>query len=224
MITFLPVIIQIYSLVPEAFGSQVLSVCANSTCFYEEETKNPFACPSWFYCNTSNQCECGKDHDGIIKCDQARLQAKVVDCYCVTYDEQKKMVVAGACFLNCASPRKGDLVDTVYHALNKSVSELNKVCGSKKRTGALCGKCMDEYYPLAYSYNHSCIKCSGLYGKWWKYILVAYVPLTVFYIIVLFFKINVTSSHLHAFVIYSQAVSMPANVRVLLSSAPFGYK
>ena len=43
--------------------------------------------------------------------------------------------------------------------------------------------------------------------------LSAFLPLTIFYFIVVFFKINTTSSHLHGFIYYSQAISMPALAR-----------
>ena len=184
----------------------------NDSCLYERDD-----CPVWFYCNSSNTCECGNTHNGIIKCSQALQLASVVDCYCVTRDEHRGGLVAGACEITCGSPHKHDLIDNVYLPLRSNVSKLNKeMCGRENRTGTLCGRCRDGHFPLAYSYSHACIHCPKT--KWFTYALAAYLPLTAFYLFVLFFKINVNSSHLQAFVLYSQAISEPSNVRVLLSS------
>ena len=43
---------------------------------------------------------------------------------------------------------------------------------------------------------------------WWKFVVISFVPLTVFYFI-FFFNINVTSSHLHGVVFFNQLASMP---------------
>ena len=193
-------------------------VCSlNDTCVYPG---NVSACPVWFHCNASNQCECGESHD-FIKCNQRLQQVEVVDCYCVTYDKSKNRIVAGACFIRCATPHAHDLIDVVYHKIKTNVTVFNlndEVCKETNRDGPLCGKCKNGSYPLAYSYNHTCIECPGRYGKWWLFIIVAYIPLTIFYFFMFFFQLNATSSYLHAYVFYSQIISMPANVRILLSA------
>ena len=194
-------------------------VCSvNDSCVYSRDADDATACPVWFHCNASNQCECGHSHD-FIKCNQRLQQVKVVDCYCVTYDESKNRIVAGSCFTQCATPHPRDLIDVVYHKLEADAKNLNEIiCGKINHDGPLCGKCKDGFYPLAYSYNHTCIECPGRYGKWWLFIIVAYIPLTIFYFFVLFFKLNATSSYLHAYVFYSQIISIPANSKILLSA------
>jgi hypothetical protein len=61
-----------------------------------------------------------------------------------------------------------------------------------------------------------CIKCPNKKSNWWKFLLAAFLPLTIFYIIILFFKINVVSSRFQGFLLYSQMISTPAIVRVHL--------
>ena len=46
--------------------------------------------------------------------------------------------------------------------------------------------------------------------------LAAFLPLTIFCIIILFFKINVVSSRFQGFLFYSQMISVPAMVRVYM--------
>ena len=58
-----------------------------------------------------------------------------------------------------------------------------------------------------------CVQCPKGNSNWWRYVLAAYLPLTIFYFAILFFKINVTSSQLFAFLFYSQAICIPMMVR-----------
>ncbi len=60
------------------------------------------------------------------------------------------------------------------------------------------------------------MRCPDGNKNWWKFILFGFVPLTFFYFIVLLFNINVTSSHLHGIVWFSQALSMPIFIRGLM--------
>ena len=66
------------------------------------------------------------------------------------------------------------------------------------------------------TFDMNCIQCPNGKANWWKYVLAAYFPLTIFYLVVLLFKINVASSSLYPFVIYAQAVSIPINGRIVL--------
>ena len=103
-----------------------------------------------------------------------------------------------------------------------NVSKLaDSICGKFKRTGTLCGKCQDGYYPLAYSYDMKCVQCPHGASNWWKFLLAAFLPLTVFYFIIILMKINITSSYLHGFVLYAQIISNPSIVYMLLAIADY---
>ena len=154
-------------------------------------------------------------HNNIIHCSEKR-NLSVLDCFCVTYNEEESLTEVGNCIYNCENIQKSDLSDVLYHVLPKNVSKLNEaMCGKFNRNGTLCGKCRDGFFPLAYSFNMTCVKCPNGRSNWWKYVLSAFLPLTVFYFIVVFCKINATSSPLHGFIYYNQAISMPQMVRLL---------
>ena len=105
--------------------------------------------------------------------------------------------------------------DTVYSKLPSNVSDLNKMfCDKFNRQGTLCGQCKDDHFPLAYSFDLTCVKCPHSKTNWIKYVLVAFIPLTAFYFVILLFKVNIASSHLYGFVVYSQAVTMPVLARI----------
>ena len=75
------------------------------------------------------------------------------------------------------------------------------------RTGQLCGNCTEGYGPPVYSHTLRCVKCSQEDFSF-KYLAVAFFPLTAFYFFVLVFKISVTSGHVVAYVLCSQILTM----------------
>lgn len=180
-------------------------------------------CRPWYYCN-GTCCTCGEEHNGIMLCDQKRYVSALLSCHCITYDNTDTYV--GACIYRCANEFSGDLFDPVYSEIIKNKKHHLKIgdwvnefsCGPLYRAGTLCGSCRDNYSTIAYSYELKCMECpeGHSYKSWLKYLAAAYLPLTVFYFIIFFFKLNVTSSALHGFVFYSQAVAMPTNIRFIL--------
>ena len=175
-------------------------------------------CPTWFTCNASNKCNCGNVDKDAIVCDDRLLISAVVDCHCVTYDNNTGSTYTGICFYNCEHDHGKREYDSVYTELPKRPDMLSNssVCTSFHRTGLLCGDCEDGHSPLVLSYNLSCVKCPDGHKNWWKFILVAFVPLTFFYFFVVVFNINVTSSRLHGVVWISQALSIPVLIRLLM--------
>ena len=165
--------------------------------------------------------KCGDIPYDILQC-SSQGNISVLDCYCITYNENDKESQAeiGSCIYNCFNINKTDFSDSVYHMLPKNTLDSNKVTCQKEfsRNGTLCGKCKDGYYPLAYSFNLTCVKCPHGRANWWKFVFSAFLPLTIFYFIVVLFKLNVTSSQLHGFIYYSQAISIPASARLAIIS------
>ena len=176
------------------------------------------SCPTWFYCNTeTNRCQCGESYYEMITCDEATGRAAVSDCHCVTYDNETKETEVGLCCYNCGNATHKTLYDRVYLPLPKNPSELTaEICGQFNRTGTLCGQCAPGLSPFVLSYNLSCVECPDGNKNWWKFILAGFVPLTFFYMFIVVFNINITSSRLHGVVWFSQVVSVPAFARILV--------
>ena len=157
--------------------------------------------------------KCGDIPYDILQC-SSQGNISVLDCHCITYNEESQAEI-GSCIYNCFNTNKTDFSYSVYHILPENTSDSNEViCGKEfSRNGTLCGKCIDGYYPLVYSFNLTCVKCPHGRANWWKFVLHAFLPLTIFYFIVVFFKINATSSPLHGFIYCCQVFSMPALAR-----------
>ena len=172
-------------------------------------------CPTWFTCNSSSMCQCGNKQDHAIACDDKLQSSAVLDCYCVTYDNVSGSTYLGLCFYDCNNHKK---TDSVYQPLPTNAEMLinGSVCTDFNRAGLLCGNCQDGHSPFVLSYNFSCVECPNGNRNWWKFILAGFGPLTFFYFFVVLFNINVTSSHLHGVVWFSQALSFPALVRTIM--------
>jgi len=84
------------------------------------------------------------------------------------------------------------------------------MCGHLNRTGRLCGQCKEGFSSLVYSYDLWCVECSHTHYNWLKYIPAAYLPLMVFFIIIL------SSPQVNAFNLVSQILAAPANVQFML--------
>ena len=171
----------------------------------------PFV-PPGFTVTMVIECKCGEmlGTDKPLKC-QVGKNLSIATHYCATYNMENRVIECGKCIYN-VNP-KGPCI-----TLPSSLSELNEtMCGKLfNRTGTLCGKCKDGHYPQAYSFDMSCIQCPNGNTNWWKYILAAYLPLTVFYLLVLAFRINVASSSLlYPFVVCAQGLTFPANSRIV---------
>ena len=72
----------------------------------------------------------------------------------------------------------------------------------------------------AYSYDLKCIRCDSQLENWGLYIVFAFLPLTVFIVITLVFRINVLSPKLLMFVLAAQCISDPAFVKIILNYTP----
>ena len=146
-------------------------------------------CSPWVHCD-DGECMCGeRPPDNTLEC-QVDKNLSITTHNCATYNMEDGVIEIGKCIYNM-NPRDPRAT------LPKTLSELNEtMCGKLfNRTGTLCGKCKDGHYPQAYSFDMNCIQMA----VWWKYLLAAYLPLTVFYLLVLAFRINVASSSICCF-------------------------
>ena len=164
---------------------------------------------AWFmWNNKTRSCDCGDDLDGIVQCNAATKKLSVLYCHCLTVrhtTQGTQLALAGSCIFNCINST------FLYHSAPSD-------CASLSRQGTLCGQCLDGYTVPAYSYEFKCIRCDSELENWGLYIVFAFVPLTVFIVIILVFRINVLSPKLNMFVFAAQSVSIPMFVRVIVFS------
>ena len=180
---------------------------------------NTSICPTWFiFKNITELCECGDDLDGIVTCDGKQKKVYVINCYCMTQDNLIGTAV-GTCSTNCFIG-KSDHSFEMYYQLPTNLNELNEaMCKDRwNRSGRLCGKCKDGYYPLVYSYDMRCTECTDSNYNWLKFVVAAFAPLTIFFLFVVSCGISASSPQLGAFVVFAQTIATPSNVRMVLEA------
>ena len=149
---------------------------------------------------------------GKVDCTTVPYQVSVFDCYCMTYNEEIDLITVGRCLATCHF-RYG-----YSKVLKSNDSELlnAEVCGDLKREGQLCGDCIEGYGPPVYSYSMKCVECNEEYFKHnlIKYLCAAFLPLTLFYFLVVILKISITSHIMVAYVFICQVVLIPSVLNV----------
>ena len=148
---------------------------------------------------------CRKSVHGVV-CDQLQQQSFLVLGKCMTYndscsDEQESNAIS---FGGCPYLYYSNISRHRYRALPHNVSDLNDFfCAPLNREGLLCRDCIDGFGPSIISIGYACANCTENYG-WILYILSEFVPVTVFYFVVLTLRIRITSAPMNCFVMFSQ--------------------
>ena len=157
--------------------------------------------------NCSN-CECGNSLSGVVKCNKTTKEVKLLACYCMSQSKVLNKTIVGNCLYSCSWKY---MVDVSHLQL----SELdNFTCRDQKRTGQLCGNCIDDNHALpVYSYSIACVTCKHNKHYWVRYVTAAFLPLTIFYLIVLTFRISAFAPKLQCYILVNQVVAMPTHVR-----------
>ena len=183
----------------------------------------------WAKLDKNASCTCGDTIHGSVYCyinssDPRSTKVGILDCSCMTWDEDHNTTVVGHCFHNCenGSTSNRNRINRVYHPIN-SVHKYSKpenlseeVCGYLNRRGRLCGACKENYYTPAYSYELKCIKCTYEWFNLVRFIAEAFGPLTVFLFVILLFKISATSARYSTYVLFCQNLTIPSSVQVIL--------
>ena len=169
------------------------------------------SCPTWFVPSNgpSRPCVCGSTVGGIlVKCQEDQNQSLLLVGFCMTRDNSTGVTVVGSCPFNYHQ----DHIQQVYVKLPKDVSQLNSfMCGGLNRTGQLCGKCEDGLGPSVFSYDLKCLECLPAGYGWLIYVLVAFVPTTLFFLVVVFFQLQATAAYMNAFVFLCQLITSMVN-------------
>ena len=181
----------------------------------ENGTETNDTCPTWFLPVTDKgnyTCKCGNDSNAIVRCYNITQPVYLHRCYCMSYNQDMNTtVVIGNCDYSCEqlTVRKSP-----YFSLPSNVSKLETtLCQEYHREGQLCGRCNSNFTPPVYSYILHCVQCSDYDYNWAKYLAVAFLPLTVFFVIVITFRVSATSGSMNAFILVSQILSTPFLLR-----------
>ena len=155
----------------------------------------------------STSCECGSTLGGIVECDTNSKKVNLLKCYCMTFSIDGSMLVVGPCLYGCFIEKSIN----PYYPLPSNTSELSIFCNNYNREGQLCGRCKPGFALPVYSYNLTCVECQNHYASnWVKYVAASFLPLTLFFIIMVTLRVRVTSGVMNAFILVCQVITLPA--------------
>ena len=183
----------------------------------ENDIETDDTCPTWFLPATDDKgtatCKCGNELDGIVRCYNVTQPVYLHRCYCMSYNQNMSALVVGNCYYSCG---EFNVLKSPYFSLPSNASKLEStLCQEYHREGQLCGRCNSNFTLSVYSYTVHCVQCYDYDHKWAKYLAVAFLPLTVFSVIVITFRVSATSGSMNAFILVSQISSTPVIVRPL---------
>ena len=181
-------------------------------------------CPTWFVPSNNSPsagggcphcvCRIRKSITDLVMCDQVQQQSYLEFGYCMTYNSNcsDKSDPDAISFSSCPYVYYSNIVDHRYLALPRNVSDLNDVfCAPLNRDGLLCRDCIDGFGPSVATFGYACAICSEISYGWMLYILVEFVPATIFYFAVLTLRIRITSAPMNCFVMFGQLVVIVLN-------------
>ena len=173
--------------------------------FLSSESVLASSCPTWFYYNNAtHQCECGELLDGMVHCNQQKLIAEIQDGFCATSTQQEGQYYAGYCPFRHTENN----TNRMFSEMPSDPDLLNDaMCGPYNRKGLLCGKCIDGYGPAVYSLSMKCANCSTIStgSAISLYLFLELIPITLFFVCVVFFRLNITSGPLLGYVYFCQS-------------------
>ena len=162
-------------------------------------------CQPWFSYNAATgNCECTGVHN-MISC--IGQDVYLAFGYCATYNQESHLTFIADCpyfqsrRFNSSITQPGSLL------LPNNYSVLNSfMCDPMNRTGFVCSDCVDHYGPSPTSYGYECSKCANSWQGILMYLLVEFLPVTLFYLVILIFQIDLITPPIPCFIMYSQLV------------------
>ena len=153
------------------------------------------------------QCQCPDgikyQYPGISVCDLANFRAYRKRGYWLGYDKvaSEDALLSGECPSGYCSYENLQLPDRA------GIEYLNDHICNAPRTGKLCGICISNHSVYYNSLDFRCKENNGLCNwGWLLYILSELLPVTLVFIVIIFFNISFTSGLVNGFILYAQVV------------------
>ena len=171
-----------------------------------QNLSNHTECPMWFnYSSATNDCQCFKFQP--LKCENNYKRASVDPDQILTYNLHKGLIS----WIKIRHRYLGgyNVTEIGYILIPDEISELNSyMCGPLNRKGYLCGECKSGYGPGPFvtSCTNVCHFCQDTWHEIILYLSLEFIPITVFYFLILIFQIWLTSAPMTCFIMYSQLI------------------
>ena len=167
-------------------------------------------CPTWYSPTKKGilPCVCGHTLSNNVHCLEDEKVSLLIG-NCMTYTNNQTLV--GLCPYTA---HNSDPASSLYTTMPKNLSELNEfMCGWNNRTGLLCSQCKEGLSLAVLSYERVCMECSdkSAYLGIFVFFVLATVPTTLFFLVVVFCRIDISSGPMNAYLTVIQIIMMQVN-------------
>ena len=195
---------------------------SNETCHLELQTNTDYPAsttvqvnllncpPGLVYDESKSQCQCIVNDTpqipAISKCEMTCLQAYYNKYYWIGYkSDDATDLIYGLCPYHFCYNKQVPEDQLLPRDANKTI--LDKfVCGGRKRTGVLCGQCIEGYSVMMNSPGSTCDKCSNVHLGILYLILSYILPVSVLFYIIMSYNIRMTTGLISAYLFFSQII------------------
>ena len=181
-------------------------------------------CPAWKYLDYTNSCVCGNFLRDVIFCDHGNY-LYIRGRYCIMHMNEKNSTLIGSCpysYEKLLQNSESELNPCGYRELLQNNESTLKMIIYSVDT---CIEKVDfvENVKTTILFQSTltawgCVQCKSFKYGWIKFITVAFIPLTVFYILVIIFRISATLSTLNGYVLVNQIIATPAVIQSLYTN------
>lgn len=176
-------------------------------------------CPPGYvmkYTDKGTDCMCSAHtttkYFGIQRCDTIKQIAFIGRGYWARYNDDfnanESTLESGNCpYTYCHTD--GKPLSTDYELPNHpSKPELDSlICGST-RTGKVCGRCRHNYSTFFHSISYNCSRNEHCNLGFLLYVLSELLPVTILFLIIILFRIQLTSGALNGFILFVQVIDV----------------
>ena len=178
--------------------SQDFTVNQSTLVAYSEQLR---CSPGFIYNTTLDSCECYPDVN--VRCIENEAFLKFGSC--MTHEEGEGTFL-GFCISFRAHGR--NVTDGMFIALPDNLTELNDyICGPLNKKGLVCSECVDGFSPAITSFGYQCSNCTGAWYGIPLFLFLEFVPITIFYLIIIVCGFSVTCAPMTSFVLYCQTAA-----------------
>ena len=181
----------------------------------EFNVSSSLSCPPGYTLYNNESCICGaRLYFGIAFCNMNG--SYLINGFWIgtCFDDNNSLCTAHCPLGFCNYNQRTDSQSNV-HLLPSTVGELNQFSCGSSRQGVVCGSCQTNYSAYYHSYKYACGSESHICKIGiLLYFISELLPLTVMFLIVLWFEINFTSGTVNGFILFAQvldSISIDAN-------------
>ena len=143
---------------------------------------------------------------GIAWCNSTSYLAYAIRGRWFGYDDNLQLFTSHCPSQFCDSDDHS-INNQMYSLITEASKEkLEKAVCDSRRTGIVCGQCIPNHSASYHSYNFHCVKDDMCRYGWLLYITTELLPLTLLFIVVIFFDISFTTGTASGFIFFAQII------------------